>query len=276
MSNEKKILICIPARYASTRLPAKPLIKIAGKEMIVRVADIAAYLCQHNKNCQYRIATDNQEILDFCRNAGLNAMMTSETCRNGTERCADAVDRLSDKPSLIVNLQGDNPLCPPWIIQNIIDEWTQNPSAGVYTPCVHLNWTEYQSMIEAKHISPFSGTTVLVDSNNHALAFSKSILPAVRKPEQAQLVNPDKSPVRRHVGLYAYTLQTLVSYAGLSPSPYEDSAVEGLEQYRFLHNGIPIKVVEVNYHGRETASGIDSPADIVRAEQIITKYGELI
>jgi 3-deoxy-manno-octulosonate cytidylyltransferase (CMP-KDO synthetase) len=274
---ENKILICIPARYASTRLPAKPLQKIAGKEMIKRVAELADYVCKNNSDCNYVVATDHGDIENFCKQNGFNVVMTSETCRSGTERCWDAVEKQNTKPQLIINLQGDNPLCPPWILQDMIDEWRNGSSgADVYTPCVVLSWAEYDNMLEAKKTTPSSGTTVLVDNKNYALAFSKATLPVIRKIEEAKKANPNYSPVRRHVGLYAYTYSALEKYFSLEESVYEKGYIEGLEQMRYLYNGLKIKMVEVDYRGRETTSGVDAPEDIKRVENIIAKYVELV
>lgn len=266
------ILIVIPARYASSRLPGKPLLKIAGVEMIARVANIAKAVCAKNERCIYAVATDDERILKFCENKGLAVVMTSETCQNGTERCWDAVKRLGVSPKLVINLQGDNPLCPPWIIQDIIDEWKRY-KADLYTPCVLLSWDEYDTLKKSKESTPYSGTTVLVDKKNYALAFSKNIIPAVRKEEKAKGLM-SKSPIRRHVGLYAYTYQTLKDYFTLTESVYEQGHIEGLEQMRFLYNGLKIKMVHVDYRDRETTSGVDSPEDITRVEEILEKYGE--
>lgn len=268
----RSILIVIPARYASTRLPGKPLVKIAGVEMIRRVADIAASICRHNENCSYVVATDDTRITDFCAAQGIPAVMTAETCRSGTERCWDAVSQQPVAPDFIINLQGDNPLCPPWVIQQLIDAWKAAP-ADVFTPCIHLDWDEYDRLAESKKTTPYSGTTVLVDKDGYALAFSKSAIPAIRKPEKARAALR-KSPVRRHVGLYAYTHSALKDYFQLPESEYEMSCVEGLEQMRFLYNGLRVKMVEVDYHGRKTTSGVDSPEDIARVEAILAEYGE--
>lgn len=266
------ILIVIPARYASTRLPGKPLVKIAGVEMIKRVADIAASICRHNANCHYTVATDDERIIDFCRSVDVPAIMTAETCRSGTERCWDAVCQQVEQPDFIINLQGDNPLCPPWVIQELIDAWKSTP-ADVFTPCIHLDWGEYERLVQAKQTTPFSGTTVLLDKDGYALAFSKNIIPAVRKPEKAHEML-EKSPVRRHVGLYAYTHSALEQYFRLPESDYELGCVEGLEQMRFLYNGLRIKMVETGYRGRKTTSGVDSPEDVERVEAILREYGE--
>lgn len=266
------ILIVIPARYASSRLPGKPLAKIAGVEMIRRVADIAASICRHNENCHYVVATDDARITGFCASAGIPAVMTAESCRSGTERCWDAVSQQAAVPDFIINLQGDNPLCPPWVIQQLIDAW-KSCQADVFTPCIHLDWQEYDRLVESKKSTPYSGTTVLVDKDGYALAFSKNTIPAIRKPEKAREAL-SKSPVRRHVGLYAYTHDALKNYFGLPESDYEMGCVEGLEQMRFLYNGLRVKMVEVDYRGRKTTSGVDSPEDIARVEAILAEYGE--
>ncbi len=268
----QSILIVIPARYSSSRLPGKPLVKIAGVEMISRVAAIADSICRHNEDCSYVVATDDTRIEDFCIANSIPAVMTSESCRSGTERCWDAVNRQTKPADFIINLQGDNPLCPPWVIQELIDAWKACPG-DVFTPFVHLDWSEYERLVEAKKSTPYSGTTVLVDKDGYAMAFSKSTIPAIRKEEKARELL-EKSPVRRHIGLYAYTHQALENYFALPEGDYEMGCVEGLEQMRFLYNGLRVKMVEVNYRGRKSTSGVDSPEDISRVEAILAEYGE--
>ena len=266
-----KILIVIPARYASTRLPAKPLHKIKGIEMVKRVAGIAAYVCRKNAACDYVVATDHALIVDFCRQNDIPVVLTAETCKSGTERCFDAVSQMREKPAFIINLQGDNPLCPPWFIEQLIDAWKNDSEGQVFTPCLHLSWEEYDRMREAKKTTPYSGTCVEVNAFGYALTFSKQMIPAIRKEEKVR-TQLTKSPVRRHIGLYAYTYNALEKYFEIEPSPYE--LPEGLEQMRFLHHRIPVKMVEVDYRGRKSMSGIDSPEDVERAEKIIEEFGE--
>ncbi|MDR1414962.1 MAG: 3-deoxy-manno-octulosonate cytidylyltransferase [Odoribacteraceae bacterium] len=268
------ILIVIPARYHSSRLPGKPLRLIAGVPMVERVARVAAAVRGESGDRAYVVATDHEEIREFCASRGLPVVMTPATCRDGTERCRFAAEAAREKPRLVVNLQGDNPLCPPWVLSALIRAWEEEPDAAVYTPCVRLDWEAYDALVEAKRTTPFSGTTVLVDKNFHALAFSKAILPVVRRQEEARRLSPF-SPVLRHVGLYAYTFEALTRHATLEVSPYERGEVEGLEQMRFLYNALPVKVVEVDYRGRETSGGVDSEEDIARVEAILAKYGEL-
>jgi 3-deoxy-manno-octulosonate cytidylyltransferase (CMP-KDO synthetase) len=265
------ICIVVPARYSSSRLPGKPLREIKGKKMIERVSDIASYVCKHNDSCSYVIATDHDDILDFCHKCNIPAVTTPENCKSGTERCLSALGVLNLTPKLIVNLQGDNPLCPPHVIQCLINEW-RNSEADVYTPCVRLSWEEYDRMCSDKKITTHSGTTVLVNKSGYAMAFSKQIIPAIREITKAKNLFPF-SPVRRHIGLYAYTYRALLQYGSLT-SVYELNCIEGLEQMRFLENGLSIKAVEVDYKGRRTTSGVDSEEDIERVEEIIDEFGE--
>ncbi len=247
--------------------------KIAGVEMLKRVVAVAASVCAKVPDCEYLVATDDSRILDFCSANTIAATPTSGDCTSGTERCWDAIGRRNETPGLIVNLQGDNPLCPPHVIRSLIDAWKER-EADVFTPCVHLSWPEYERLLESKKTTPYSGTTVLVDKEGYALAFSKTTIPAVRNVEKARKLM-ERSPVRRHVGLYAYTYAGLKGYIEAGPSCYEAGCVEGLEQMRFLENGMKIRVVPVDYRGRKTTGGVDSPEDIARVERIIAEYGEL-
>lgn len=270
---ENPVVIVIPARYGSTRLPGKPLVKIGGTEMVKRVAAIADCVCRRETGCSYLVATDDDRIARFCDSNGIPVMPTSPDCGSGTERCWDAVRGLSRRPELIVNLQGDNPLCPPHVVQDLIAAWRQK-AADVYTSCVHLSWDEYDRLRADKEETPYSGTTVIMDKFDMALAFSKSILPVIRNIAKAKELHA-RSPVFRHTGLYAYTYDSLKSYFSLEKSVYEEGYAEGLEQMRFLYNGKKIHMVKVDYGGRPTTSGVDSPEDIVRVEAIIEQYGEL-
>ncbi len=277
------ILIVIPARYHSTRLPGKPLELIGGVPMIERVARIAEAVCRTTPGCSLVVATDHQAIMDFCGGKAIPAVMTSETCKSGTERCRDAVENTGSRARFIVNLQGDNPLCPPHIVKSLIDAWVASGAddggdgGDVFTPAVKLSWDEYDRLLEHKQATPHSGTTVVVDHNGNALYFSKAVIPSIRKKEQAARALP-VSPVRRHIGLYAYTRSALERYFEFEGegrlSEYERGDVEALEQLRFLYNGMTIRVIDVDYRGRKTMSGVDSPEDVLRAEAILHEFGE--
>lgn len=268
----KDIIIVIPARYNSSRFPGKPLVKIAGIPMLKRVADIAQSVCRKNSACHYIVATDDERIVEFCRQNNLPVTRTSPSCQSGTERCWEAISHLDQKPKLIINLQGDNPLCPPDVIRAIITDW-QNSKAAVVSPYLSLGWLEYDHFIAAKEKTPFSGTTVEVDHNGYAMTFSKQVLPAIRHVDKAKarlLI----SPVKQHIGLYGYSYMALKDYFNLPKSLYEQSDTEGLEQMRFLVNGVKIKMVEVNFGHRKTSNGVDSPEDIKRVERILSEFGE--
>lgn len=277
------VLIVIPARYASTRLPGKPLQKIAGIEMIRRVAKISQFICDATSELtiHYVVATDDPRIADFCQNVSIPAVMTLSTCRNGTERCLDAVRKLRNplfhSPDLVINLQGDNPLCPPEMVQSLINAWLHDEATGqfadLYTPYVPLSWEAYDRLVEAKKTTPYTGTTVLVNRDGLAMAFSKSILPVMRKPDSVRN-RLSISPIRQHIGLYAYRLETLEQYPSLSISQEEQNDLEGLEQLRFLYHGRKIRMVEVEPKDRPFMGGIDSPEDIVRAENFLRDYGD--
>lgn len=269
--DKAKILIVIPARYASTRLPVKPLLKIAGQEMISRVYRIALKALEDLENSSVYVATDHDEIVDFCKSRNMNVMLTSESCKTGTDRVAEVIAKLNDKPDFVVNLQGDNPLCPPWFIRQIVEEYFKDKSIDLVTPCVNLSWEELDIMRISKQTNPFSGTFVVKDCNNNALWFSKNIIPAIRKEEE--LRNKfEKSPCWRHIGLYGYNVKALEAFLKLSQSYYEN--MEGLEQLRFLENAYKVRMVDVDYNGRPAMNGVDSQSDLDKAEKIILQYGE--
>jgi len=269
----KDIIIVIPARYNSMRFPGKPLVKIAGVEMLKRVADIAKDVSEKNKDCGYFVATDDDRIVAFCKQHQIPAKLTSLTCQSGTERCWDAISQFKYKPKFIINLQGDNPLCPPNVIQELINNW-RYVSADVFTPYIQLNWHDYEGLIKSKEKTPFSGTTVLVDSVGFAMAFSKNILPAIRNLKEAKK-KLALSPVKRHIGLYGYTYDALNAYFTLPETLCEQNYIEGLEQMRFIENGLKIKMVCADYGGHNTTSGVDSPDDVARVEKILSEFGGL-
>lgn len=262
-----KILIVIPARYDSTRLPGKPLLKIGGIEMIKRVAEIAETVCLTFKMCSYVVATDDSRISAFCQSHQIPSVMTPRACQSGSDRVWEAIQGTKIKPSLVINLQGDNPLCPPWFISSLIKCWLSNRDEYVvYSAYTSLGWNELDTLRELKKTTPSSGTTVQINRLGYALTFSKSILPLIRE-EEAYRVTPI-SPVKRHIGLYAYTYDALKNFTGWEVGFYE--RLERLEQMRFLENGVPIKMVEVSYRGRSKGiGGVDNPEDIARVEAII-------
>ena len=265
-----KTLVVIPARYGSSRFPGKPLAKIAGKEMLLRVVDIAR---KGTKNTDARIvvATEDERILNFCNEHEVECLMTSDACITGSDRVCEAVKILGEKPDLIINLQGDNPVCPPWFVEGLVKAFEEDTNVDLVTPCTELSWEALDKLRDSKKTTPFSGTTCVVDKDGYALWFSKNIIPAIRKEGDLR----DKggnSPVLRHIGLYGYRYDSLFKFKELDEGVYEK--LEGLEQLRFLENGMKIKVAKVDYGAFEGMSGVDSPEDVERAEALFNKYGE--
>lgn len=265
-----KTLVVIPARYGSTRFPGKPLAKIAGKEMLLRVVDIARKGTVHTE-ARIVVATEDERIVNFCTQHDIECLMTSDACKTGSDRVCEAVKALNITPELIINLQGDNPVCPPWFVEEMVKAFEEDKNVDLVTPCTELSWEALDKLRESKKTTPFSGTTCIVDKNGYALWFSKNIIPAIRKEDKLR-EEGGKSPVLRHIGLYGYKYDSLFKFKDLEEGIYEK--LEGLEQLRFLENGMKIKVAKVDYGAFEGMSGVDSPEDIKRAEALFEKYGE--
>lgn len=254
----EKALIVIPARMASTRFPKKPLAKIAGIAMIQRVWSIAKAL-KHD----VVIATDDKALYNFSLGFGARVIMTSLDCLTGTDRVAEA-SRAFPEYTIFFSLQGDAVLTPPWVIDEVLKCMLKTPKIQMATPAVKLHGKALYDFIETKRAGSTSGTCVVFDKDKNALYFSKSLIPFARN---------SNSQIYRHIGLYAYRFETLQRLSHLSESPLEKA--EKLEQLRALENGIPIRVVEVDYQGR-THGSVDRPEDIAFVESIIAEEGELI
>jgi len=257
-------IIVIPARYGSTRLPGKPLAQIAGKSLLERTWSIAKAV-QHIDGVY--IATDDERIKHHAEGFGAEVIMTPVDLPNGTERVFHAVSTLSWTPDIILNLQGDAVLTPPWVIQTLMDRMLADATIGFATTAMRLSVEQYQQMVRSKQSGAVGGTTVVFDKQDNALYFSKSLIPFMRQ------VPCDPLPVFRHIGLYVYRHDVLKQYLALPPTELE--LIEGLEQLRALEHGIPIKVVQVDYRGRSHCA-VDSQADIDYVEQLIAKEGELL
>ena len=268
-----RVLLVIPARYGSTRLPGKPLATIAGQTMLSRVHRIARTAAQGREHVDVVVATDDTRIAAHCTAIGAAWVMTSVACPTGTDRALEAMRQLDPTYDFIINLQGDAPLTPPDFITMMMHAFETDPAVEVVTPVVPLRWHELDQLRAQKEISPFSGTCVIVDRHDHAVWFSKQLIPAIRN-EAERRQNEDWSPVLRHIGLYGYSRQMLETFVTLPRGPYEQ--LEGLEQLRILEHGYRIRVVKVDYQGRAAMSGIDSPADLKQAEALIAQHGELL
>lgn len=260
------IAIIIPARYASTRFPGKPLAILGGKSILLRVYENAIEAAKGLDSVVVAVATDDERIAAHCREHNMKFVMTSVDCHTGTDRVIEAATTLGTNPSFIVNMQGDAPFTPPDFVRGLIDEHLADPKADIVTPVTKMTWAQLDKLREDKKITPFSGTTAVLDPNRNALWFSKNIIPGIRK-EKDMRGKDSLSPVHRHIGLYGYRADALSKYKTLVPSFYEE--LEGLEQLRALENGMRIKAVIVDYKERPSMSGIDSPEDLARAEKLL-------
>ena len=256
------VIAVIPARYGSTRFPGKPLCDIAGLPMVERVRRLAAAAPSIKR---VLVATDDARILKTVEGFGGEAVMTPQSCRNGTERVFEAVKAFAEPDDVVVNLQGDAPLTPPWVIDAAAAAMADDPDLALATPAVALSEAGSDALVSAKAAGEVGGTTVVFDRAMNALYFSKAVIP-YRRDRSA-------SAVFKHIGLYAYRFAALERLVSLEPSPLERA--ESLEQLRALENGVPIRIVLTDYRGRTPAS-VDSPRDAEIAEAIIAREGELL
>ena len=259
-----KSIIIIPARFGSSRFPGKPLALIHGKSLLHRVWSIAKAVT--NVQNVY-ITTDDARIQQHAIEFDAEVIMTPSSCENGTTRAYEAAKSLNTKPDIVINLQGDAVLTPPWVIQALLNAMQKDQTINLATLATKISIQQYNNMRIAKNNGSVGGTMVVFDKNYRALYFSKSMIPFLRNTSVNNL------PIYKHIGLYGYRYPTLEQYIALAPTPLEQ--IESLEQLRALENGIPIQVVEVDYKER-TSHAIDSPEDVAIVENIISKEGELI
>jgi len=252
-------IVVIPARYQSTRLPAKPLADILGKTMIERVA---AQALQSGAK-QVIVATDDQRIVDALKLVeNIQVCLTSKDHESGTDRLAEVCKlyQFSDD-EIIVNVQGDEPLIPPSVIKQVANNLFTNKQASVATLSAPINDQDDAFNINA--------VKVVSDKNNLALYFSRATTPWDRDnftPENQQAKNVDLTHLQRHIGIYAYRVSFLKQYAELSISPLE--VIEKLEQLRVLWHGFKIHVdiaVEV------PPAGVDTAEDLQRVINVLTE-----
>lgn len=261
-----KSVIVIPARYASTRFPGKPLHPINGVSMLARTV-AAARKAGEATGARVLVATDDDRIAAHAREIGAEPVMTDPDLPSGTDRCRAAMEIAAPEADFIVNLQGDAPFTPPAHVSALIDSATR---ADVVTPVINLTWDALDALREHKKSTPFSGTTCIRADDGRAIWFSKNILPAIRSEGKMRTAGP-LSPVFQHVGLYGYTRAALERIAALKPSRYEE--LEGLEQLRFLENGLSVFAVPVAASELPSA-GIDTPQDVAKAEAALQRLGD--
>ena len=237
-----KILCVIPARYASTRLPGKPLADIAGKPMICRVYDRAV---QAKCLSEVVVATDDQRVLQAVEAHGGKAMMTAKDHPTGTDRLAEVAAAYPDI-DLIINVQGDEPLIEPSIIDALAAAFDGDADLKMATVMTEIT-------DEAEQMNP-NNVKVVTDRNGYALYFSRSLLPYPRYRKGV--------PVYKHIGIYAYKREFLLHYAKMAPTPLEET--EALEQLRALENGYRIKVIRTAHR----FVGVDTAEDLAMVNKI--------
>lgn len=260
-------VILIPARYQSSRYPGKPLVSLKGADGSVKP------LIQRSVEAARRVlgvsgvfvTTDDERIAEACTRFGVGVIMTSPECRNGTERCAEALGSLHD-PDLVINFQGDALLTPPVFVEALIARMRDDTDAHVATPAIRLRSKEVRALQSEEAAGRVGGTSVVTDAKGRALYFSKRLIPHL----PATALDHEMSPVRLHVGVYAYRTEALERYAATPVSELE--TLEGLEQLRFLFAGIPVVVVDVEtppFALRE----LNNPEDVEPIEQALAEAG---
>ncbi len=262
------VLLVIPARFASTRYPGKPLVELRGATGEARSLIRRTWEAAMAVPCIERviIATDEARIHDAVLSFGAEAAMTPTTCRNGTERCAALVATLDEPYEIVVNLQGDAPLTPPWFITALVEALAADPGWAVATPVLRASPGGLEGLLEDRRQGRVGATTAAIDAAGRALYFSKEVLPHVGRPPSPG----EPIPVFHHVGVYAYRREPLMAYPGWSEGQLEHW--EGLEQLRFLENGVPVHCIEVEARGRDFWE-LNHPGDVERLEAMMHSMG---
>jgi 3-deoxy-manno-octulosonate cytidylyltransferase (CMP-KDO synthetase) len=253
-SEQPEVVIVIPARYGSTRLPGKPLVSLAGKPMIQHVYERAKMAESAQRVI---VATDDERIVQAVESFGGVARMTRPDHRTGTERVAEVAAH--EKGDVFVNVQGDEPLLDPVAVDAAVDTLLEEPAAGIATVATLIK-------TPADIMDPNVVKTVL-DFDNNGLYFSRAPIPWVRD-------TASKIQVRhlKHLGLYVFQREALLEYPTLPQGELE--RIEQLEQLRWLENGWKIRVAEVEHD----AVSVDVPDDVARVEKLLQKVkppGEL-
>ncbi|MGI9323676.1 MAG: 3-deoxy-manno-octulosonate cytidylyltransferase [Pseudomonadales bacterium] len=257
--------VIIPARYGSTRFPGKPLAKIAGRQMVLRVVDQAL----RSGAASVAVATDDERIIDVVRKqelARVEAVRTRDDHPSGSDRVMEAAEKLAlDQDSIVINVQGDEPLIPPEAIQQVATLLAQAPRVGAATLSEPISCAE----------DLFNPNVVKVVSDVHgrALYFSRAPIPHAREqfgqpgsplPKLAE-TSVESGLWQRHIGIYGYRLATLAKFVTLPVATLE--ATESLEQLRLLANGISLAVAPSTV---SMPGGIDTPEDLARVEALLS------
>ncbi len=258
------VLIVIPARYASTRYPGKPLVQLKGPDGLAKTLIQRSWEAAQAVRGADRVvvATDDARIRAEAESFGAEVVMTSETCQNGTERCAEAYDRLGGGFEIVVNLQGDAPLTPPWFVEDLVAGLRADPVAEVATPVLRCDGAALNGFLEDRRAGRVGGTTAVFGRDRKALYFSKEVIPYTGR----SYADDEATPVFHHVGVYAYRPAALAAYPRWEAGPLEQ--LEGLEQLRFLERERPVLCVEVAARGRQFWE-LNNPSDVGKIEAML-------
>jgi 3-deoxy-manno-octulosonate cytidylyltransferase (CMP-KDO synthetase) len=240
------MIVIIPARFASTRLPGKPLLDIAGRPMIAHVVARA----QESGAARVVVATDDERIRQAVAALGVETIMTAATHASGTDRLAEAVKKLRiGENEIVVNLQGDEPLMPPALIRQVADTLAASDAAAVATAC--------HAITDVAEFNNPNVVKVVRDTNGFALYFSRAPIPFPRAAGQGVRAH-------RHIGIYAYRAGFIACYAAWPVCPPEE--IEALEQLRVLWHGERIAVCEA---ASAPPAGVDTPADLDNVRRLL-------
>lgn len=245
-----KAIAIIPARYASTRFPAKPLAMLGGKLVIQRVYEQVAQCVDETY-----VATDDERIYNAVKSFGGKVVMTSAEHRCGTDRCSEAVEKIGYDADIVINVQGDEPF-----VQRAHIELLKEGFADDKTDIVTLA-TPFTEEGGLEALENPNSPKVVVDESMHALYFSRSVIPYIRGVERSEWLK--KHTYYKHLGIYAFRTNVLKEITTLPQTPLEK--LESLEQLRWLESGYKIKIGVTTV---ETV-GIDTPEDLERAEQFL-------
>ena len=260
------VLIAIPARYASTRYPGKPLVALRGpdgEKTLIRRSWEAAMAVRGADRVV--VATDDARIADHAAGFGAEVVLTSSEARNGTERCAEVAEQLPGF-DVIVNLQGDAPLTPAWFVEDLVKGLAADPAAEIATPVLRCEGAMRAALLEDRRAGRVGGTTAVFGAGGRGLYFSKEVIPYCGR----DYGDDEPTPVFHHVGVYAYRRAALLDYPRWDIGPLE--TLEGLEQLRFLENGRTVLCVEVEARGRQFWE-LNNPSDVARIEAMMARQG---
>lgn len=262
------VLIAIPARYASSRYPGKPLVPLTGAGGVKRSLIERSWRAAMEVGGVDRVvvATDDDRIRAACEAFGAEVVMTSSDCVNGTERCAEAHAALGAGYEIVVNLQGDAPLTPHWFVEDLVAGLRAAPDAGVATPVLRCDGAALNGFLADRRAGRVGGTTAVFAADHSAMYFSKEVVPYT-----SEIYADDaETPVFHHVGVYAYRPDALADYGTWSIGPLE--RLEGLEQLRFMENGRKVLCVEVAAQGRQFWE-LNNPEDVPKLERMMKEMG---